>query len=240
MLGFEDCHFAAPDDEQSGLGAQLSYADKLEAVAGRYTNYPYRACYDLGRSCTQLIDADFANVLVEQAFELCRFEYPDLNVSTFEAWLPQRESFNQCMAGELRRQADDIRISIMGTDTQQDLNSVLTSLGGADGASLKGDQIEALTQDTTWCPRESDEVGTAILCRGGGMVVATGQGEQRLQFRVDATGALCFSDFLAPESCHGVVHNSGTFSLQPSRTEVPERFSVVTGVRTGDWQTTCN
>lgn len=236
LFGFEDCWFAVKPASSVGLGSELARADRLDAAAAEYDDFPYEQCFRLGRSCAQ-ISIELDEAAFGRAHAECRFFYPDLDVSGFDAWRVQRIAYNECMANRFRLEASEIRASIFGEgDEPPTLADVMR--GGT--GPLTVNELKTISTDVTWCPTGRPGFRAAISCAGGGFVVGTFQGESRLTHRVSGDGRLCLSDFLNPETCHEVVRTGGALELDPPHATVTGAFTTVAGVEGGGaWNQSC-
>lgn len=238
IVGFPDCHFNVPPPPQDA-GAQLAMADRLVRTAKAYEDYPYEWCFRLGRSCSNEIDSRFDQQAAEPTSNVCRHVFPRLNPLSFEDWRQERQDYNACMSTGLRLRAEEIREAVFDSPELPALDQVLVDLADDGSADLARSQVAAAVSDTTWCPVEATTYRAGILCRGGGFVVASGQGEQRFQFSLTTDALICISDFMASETCHRIAYADGTFTLSPGHPQLHGAFVIVDGVETGTWQTTC-
>ena len=239
FFGFEDCRFSADEPANVGLGQRLAAADRLDALAKEYEEFPYEYCFRLGRSCSKVSPEIQGNVSIS-AHTQCRSYYPRLHLTGYEGWLPERTAYNACIAEFLRRQAREIRGDVFqqGED-RATASEVLGALSGSGPSELGADEAKVLSTDVTWCPADGGGFAVAILCKGGGMVVGTPQGVDRLEFRVSEDGAICLWDFIDPETCHKVTFAEGRLALSPRHQLIGGAFTVVPGVERGQWRQTC-
>ena len=240
LLGFEDCWFSADEPANVGLGQRLAAADRLDALAKEYDDFPYEYCYRLGRSCSEVSPVIQWNDSIN-AHTQCRSYYPGLHHTRYENWLSERTAYNACMAEFLRRKAREIRGDVFQQgDDRATTSEVLGALSGSGRSELGVDEAKALSTDVTWCPADGAGFEVAILCKGGGMVVGTPQGENRLEFRVSEDGAICLWDFIDTETCHKVMSAEGRLALSPPHQLIGGAFTVVPGVERGQWRQTCH
>lgn len=236
IIGFEDCWFSRQPPLNVGLGERLAQADRLDAAALGFDQFPYEACFRLGGNCPQFpIEVD-ERVLDDPRRE-CRFQYPDSGVADYDSWRAQRGAYNGCMTDILQRKAAEIRSVIFRKGG--DLPALDEVLSG-DTGELNGDEVTTVSTDVTWCPAEVSSFRVVISCRGGGMVVGTYQGETRLTHRVSQDGALCISDYDGPETCHRLMRDGDALTLEPLHYVLDGPFKTVAGVDgLGRWNQTC-
>lgn len=236
-FGFPDCHFTAPPPS-SGFGERLALADRLETEAAGYDDYNYELCWRVGLDCPNVVDRDFRTSESDPSRERCLFAYASPNWPDFEEWKQQRTVYNKCISDDLRRRAREIRDAVWDEQTAPDIEDVLAGLAETPERPLAADETAAIATDTTWCGAAGSQFRSSIQCAGGGMVILKNAGEQRLSWRVDGAGRLCFDDFQDSESCHEVWYNRGRFELAPRHTMIGT-FTVVEGVESGRWHSTC-
>lgn len=239
LFGFEHCWFTLPPPPQMSLGQQLAAADRLEDLAEPYDNFPYRRCYNLGLSCSR-IAPQISNDAVEEAHLRCRGLYPVSTSLPYDQWVIERTAYNECVAGDLRRQTDEVRAEILDPVPAAPIPETLVEGAAAEGSlTLDASASQAATTDVTWCPANGAAQPVAILCKGGGMVVSDRRGQNRLQFRVTRDGDLCLWNFQATETCHQLVLSETGVRLDPEHETLTGSFTVMEDVKRGIWEGSC-
>ena len=239
FLAIEDCSFSAAEPPKVGMGQRLAVADRLDALAKEYEEFPNGYCFRLGQSCSD-VSPEIAGDVSTSAHTQCRFFHPGLRQTDYENWLPERTAYNVCMVEFLRRKARDIRAAVFqqGEDSPS-ASEVLDEFSGSGPSELGANEAEALSADVTWCPSDGAGFAVAVLCKGGRMVVGTPQGEDLLKFRVSEDGAICLWDITSPETCHKITFAEGRLALSPRHQLIDGAFTVVPRVAPGQWHQTC-
>lgn len=231
---FQDCWFDAIPKDDVLLGQQLARADRIESFADELINFNYDRCFRLGRSCP--VEFPLPNDrAVDDAHLECMSHYPSLGTVDEATWREQRTAYNSCMAKSLRFEAEAIRASVFVDGANAPPLSEVLATDRSPGTLGLG-EVLAVTSDVTWCLVEASNFQTAILCRGGGMVAATFQGEERMQHRVSSDGELCVANIFPPnETCHSIEASGGLLTLQPPHPLFKGPISVISGVQRGNW-----
>lgn len=231
---FMDCWFDVEHPADAALGQRLAEADRIELYAEAFINFDYSRCYRMGRSCSSEFPLP-KDRAVESAHVECISLYQLLSGLDRATWQARRVDYHSCMVGSLRREAEAIRASVYASDTEvPPLSEVLA----ADRAprTLSVDEVVAVTTDVTWCPTGNANFQAAILCRGGGMVAATFDGESRMGYQVSATGELCLKRLYPPnETCHRLDVSDGILILEPPHPVISGPIRADAGVQSGNW-----
>ncbi|RVT81565.1 hypothetical protein DXV76_19960 [Rhodobacteraceae bacterium CCMM004] len=231
---FQDCWFDAKLNDDVGLGQQLARADRIESFADELIDFNYDSCFRLGRSCPVEFPLP-SDRAVDDAHLECMSLYPSLGTVDEATWRAQRTAYNSCMAKSLRLEAEAIRASVSADGSEATPLSDVLATDRSPGTLGLG-EVLAVTSDVTWCPVEASNFQTAILCRGGGMVAATFQGEERMHHRVSSGGEICLTNiFPTNETCYSIEASGGLLTLQPPHPLFKGPISVISGVQSGNW-----